>query len=258
MSEDKNLNDFLVTKYADKVLQNVIESSGKCIADTFSDIWYIVLGGSLSFIAEKKRIKYAASLQKYKEEIEEELSKIDDENVIEADIQMMGQALEDSKFCVEKEDLRKMFAKLVASSVDSNKVKYVRPIFCNIVKHLTPLDAKILRKKNGIGDFDTVDWREKEEFILSISSLLSLGLIEPKKKLEADVRSIMKNCGGELRAFMHLASVIDYQKTRDEEKMLKNMQEINLLFENNVVFETYVLGLFDLTQLANNLCKVCF
>lgn len=258
MSEDKDKNDILLSKYTDKVLQNLLESSGKCIGDTFSDIWYIVLGGSLSYIADKKKIKYAINLQKYKREIEEELNKIDNENLIEADIQIMGQALEASKFCVEKEVLRKMFAKLIASSVDVNKANYVRPIFCDIVKHLTPLDAKILRKKSGIGDFDTVDWNEKDEFILSLSSLLSLGLIEPKHELEADVASIMKNCGKKLQSLMHLASIIEYQELKDKEKILKNMQEIRLLFENNTVFETYVLGMFNLSQLAKNLCEVCF
>ena len=68
----------------------------------------------------------------------------------------------------------------------------------------------------------------------------------------------MKNCGKKLQSLMHLASIIEYQELKDKEKILKNMQEIHLLFENNTVFETYVLGMFNLSQLAKNLCEVCF
>ncbi len=59
---------------------------------------------------------------------------------------IVGPALEASRYYIEEEELRKMFAKLIASSMNKNKseISITHPSFVEIIKQLTPLDAQIL------------------------------------------------------------------------------------------------------------------
>lgn len=65
---------------------------------------------------------------------------------MEPDIQIVAPALEASKYCVEKEELRKMFVNLIASSINSDKVASVHPIFNDIIRKLSSTDALLLRQ----------------------------------------------------------------------------------------------------------------
>ena len=62
----------------------------------------------------------------------------------EPDISLIGPALEASKYYVDKETPRKMFARLIAASLDKRKEDSVHHAFVEIIKQMSPLDARIL------------------------------------------------------------------------------------------------------------------
>ncbi len=113
------------------------------IGNTFADLWFLVFGG-ISQSADKRRIKYAAALERLRESVNEKAESIPPENRIDPDLQIAGQALNDAKYCVENEDVREMFANLIASTMDSEKCKQVHPAFSDTIKQLSPVDAKYL------------------------------------------------------------------------------------------------------------------
>lgn len=98
----------------------------------------------LHLYAEKKRAKTEIDIQSYKEAIAQELIQIPEENIQEPQMSIVGPALEASRYYIEEEELRKMFAKLIASSMDKSKISITHPSFVEIIKQLTPLDAQIL------------------------------------------------------------------------------------------------------------------
>ena len=57
---------------------------------------------------------------------------------------VVGPALEASKFYIEEDEIRGMFAKLIASSMDKTQSINIHPSFVEIIKVLSPLDAKNL------------------------------------------------------------------------------------------------------------------
>lgn len=60
-------------------------------------------------------------------------------------ISIVGSALENSKYCLNEDDLRKMFINQIASAVDIEKQSYVRQSFAEIIKQLEPIDSDNLK-----------------------------------------------------------------------------------------------------------------
>lgn len=206
MSEEK-INKFSIIDMPDfppsidNALQNLTDKPTKNAGETFGDIWYLVFGG-LSHIADKRRMKYAAELEKLKTEISDTMSHIPNENKFEPSVQITAQALENSKYCVEEPALRNMFASLISKSMDNRYTNDVHPAFAEMIKQMSPLDGQILKKLayasvNGLpicnfkkkinngGTYQIIAEKvfleiasdDTEKISLSISSLERLGLV---------------------------------------------------------------------------------
>lgn len=121
--------------------KNITDKPTQNIGTTLADIWYLVFG-SISQAAEKRKLKYSYALQEFEDELKEKISKIPKDKLIEPDMQLVAKALEELKYCMDKEELRHMFSSLISSSMNTNF--YVSPIFINIISSLSPIDAKII------------------------------------------------------------------------------------------------------------------
>lgn len=144
MSENKKSLINLLPDSLDNAVKNITDKPTQNIGTTFADIWYLVFGG-ISQAAEKRKLKYSYALQEFEKELKQKISKVPEEKLIEPDIQVIAQALEAAKYCVEKEELRNMFSNLIASSINEDAVDYVHPIFINIIKNFSSLDAKMIK-----------------------------------------------------------------------------------------------------------------
>lgn len=138
---NKNILKELVPEAIDNAAKNLTDQPTKNMGTTLADIWYLVFGG-ISHAAEKRKLKYSYALQEFEKELKDKISKIPEDKLIEPDIQIVAKALEEAKYCVEKEELRHMFSSLISASM--NKDTDVSPIMINIISSLSPLNAKIL------------------------------------------------------------------------------------------------------------------
>lgn len=183
----------------DKSIQNLTDLPTKGIGQTLADCWFLVFGG-ISKEAEKKRIKYANELKKFEEELKSSISSVPESVRKEPSSQIVLSALDNAKYCVEEKELRDLFTALLTSSIDSNQT--VHPSFSYIIARMSPNDAKMLKifprqecfpicdialKSSSSTDFNVLernvfidgpDTMSLEEKTLSISSLISLGLLE--------------------------------------------------------------------------------
>ena len=165
-----------IPDFAEKAIENVLDEPTKAMGSTFADIWFLALGGPIGQLAQKRRIKYAYDLKLFKQKTEEEISKIPQEKRLEADIQIVGPILEAAKYCAEKEQLRNMFSKLIASTMDADRGKMVHPIFSDIISKMTSLDATIFEAIATNTDIKC-DHVTKEQIVLSLFTLRQLGII---------------------------------------------------------------------------------
>ena len=118
-----------------------INSVFKGPAETFSQWWYYNFGYNMDI---KFRQKKQEVENLFLNNIVSEDSDIPKNRVQEPKMSVLGPALEASKYYIDDKELRSLFAKLVAASMDNSKNDILQPAFVEIVKQMTPIDAEIL------------------------------------------------------------------------------------------------------------------
>lgn len=111
---------------------------------TLQDLWYINFGYKASDKRALLMAKRQIDLDNLQKSTVTEVSKINPDNVQEPKLSIIGPALEASRFYIEEENLREMFAKVIAGSMDSSKNALIHPSFVEIIKQLSSTDARLL------------------------------------------------------------------------------------------------------------------
>lgn len=167
----------------------------------------------------------------------------------------MAQALENSKYCIDEDNLRKMFTALISNSMNTDFQKDVHPSFAKILKQMSPMDAEIIKvfKNSSLNGRPICQYQTKEErgytilldnvFIdyitpsldmcsISISSLSRLGLL----KISYDDILLNKDAylGFELQPWFIL--------------LKRNLPDKNITIQKGIV---------SLTPLGRSFTKVC-
>lgn len=138
MSKEK-----LLPESVDNAIKNITDKPTLSIGETLNDLMFLIFG-DLHNKAEMRRMRYAAGLEKFKQDLENNIAQIPTERLLEPNTQLVLSALDSAKYTVEEENLRKMFARLISKSMDSDCKDYVHPCFVTIIKDMSPLDAENL------------------------------------------------------------------------------------------------------------------
>lgn len=154
---------------------------------TLTDIWDVVLGNYFHALNEKSKAKYQLKIDDFKQKLGEKILNIPKENVQDPQLSIVGQALEASKYHFDEEEIREMFANLIASSMDSTYNGLVQHSFVEIIKQLSPHDAKLFKSLEMTSilfmhgndySFSSTDFPHFELNTLSLNNLKRLGLID--------------------------------------------------------------------------------
>lgn len=113
-------------------------------ANTLNLLWKQIFG-PLDFYLQKNEFRRQNDLKKFAEAIEQTAILIPEEHIQEPKISILGPALEASKFYIEEQEIREMFAKLIASSMDVRKNEYLHHSFVEIIKQMSPHDGNIMK-----------------------------------------------------------------------------------------------------------------
>lgn len=132
-----------LTESANQLVGDVAHPIAKSVGETLNDLFFLATGG-INLAADKKRIKTALNLELFERNCRAEIDSIPEEKLVEPDTQKVLNAIDDAKFCVDHEELRVMFEKLVASSFSSDTASYVHPSFSRMIRSFSVLDAKII------------------------------------------------------------------------------------------------------------------
>lgn len=84
-------------------------------------------------------------INKFKEDIVSKVAEIPVERVVDPPLNIVGPTLEAAKYHIEHDEIRELFAQLIASSMDSETQELTHPSFVEVIKQLSPFDAKILK-----------------------------------------------------------------------------------------------------------------
>ncbi len=128
--------DNLPTQFIDDAASPIAKEVGKTIGDAF----YLVFHQIQNW-AEKVRIKSAVNLEAYEKEIRKQLSEIPEDKYINPPLSIIGPALEASKYYIDDENPRIMFARLIAMACNKDMEYKVHSCFVEIIKQMSPIDC---------------------------------------------------------------------------------------------------------------------
>lgn len=138
-------------KIPTEITKAAVEPAAAQIGEGLGNLFYLVFSP-----LAKARIKKEHEIKLYGLAIQNEISKVPSDILIEPSLSIVGPALEASKYFIENSELREMFARLIASSMNSKQADKTHPAFVEIIKQITPDEAKIL-KELGVTDYPTLN-----------------------------------------------------------------------------------------------------
>ena len=243
----------------DNALENLTDEPTKSVGTTLSDIWFLVFG-DISHAAEKRKLKYAADLKKFRLDLEEKTSSIPDEKKIEPSIQVTAQAIDNSRYCVQDSILRSMFVSLISNSMNSDYTEEVHPSFSEMIKQMSALDGKVLQKfKSGPSEgFPLCDYRKEIDETSYESLVENIFLEMPDYDVYSLARSITSLERFGLLSIPPFASLLPEKGEGDLYQKFKDAplyHELQDAYPNaNIVIEHRKV---NLTPLGRSFVKVC-
>lgn len=137
--------------------QEIIKAGSSVLGKAYDDLVHPSaqsLGNTISLLPrsigvwfrrwERWVINGEESVSRTIDTVGERVSGIPEEHLVEPPSHVAVPAIQQLAYCYDSEELREMYAKLLLSSMDDRSAGYVHPSFVQILKQLSPDEAKLL------------------------------------------------------------------------------------------------------------------
>ena len=178
------------------------------------------------------------------------LEKVKSENIVEPEAYIAVPAIQSISYCMNDEELRNLYANLLANSMNKDTKDSVHPSFVNIINQMSPMDAVIFKiiyeskirplitlffqldnngQENHLNNLSWIKEYEYDVVSVSIDNLTRIGLIKipADKHYVTDTNyDIVRNCkkyneycsqyinvnGGKVSEDKQIITITDYGK----------------------------------------------
>lgn len=143
---------------ANEITKGIIDKADGVLVEVYKDALSPAvkpIGEILSFLprtvkvafngVEKWLINKEETLRLTAESVREKIKAIPEEKLVEPEPYVAIPAMQQLSYCVNNEELRELYANLLVSSMNADKKWQVHPAFVDIIKQLTPDEAKFVR-----------------------------------------------------------------------------------------------------------------
>lgn len=249
---DESIKEAIKTgdKHLGPTYDNLTAPVSKSIGNGIADIVDLVFS-PFRYLNEKSNMFFEHKLKVYKKELEEKENSIPEDKKIEPDFHAVSLALDNSKFCITNDELRKMFVNLIGNTMNTDKKDIAHPAFSEIIKQMTTEDALILETFKNRKEQPIVEVRSKEGFCC-YKTLIDKYFIPLIEDYDSDyfASSIISSnlerlgllgvkYGSELSGDLYSAYIKDLKKT-EKELSSKMKKKIKLTIEKGIVYRTQV------------------
>lgn len=138
--------------------EELLNPPAKLLGQAMSGIIHAVFDPLIKF-----NIVRDQQLKDFEKKVQSGTNEIPEENRDDSKIGLALKALEESKYQLDSEELRQMFANLISSTVDNRKNDSVQPSFSSVLKDLSPLDANLIKLFAGENPVPLVSIRIQDE-----------------------------------------------------------------------------------------------
>lgn len=192
--------------------EDIVRPSSKSIGDNLGLLVDGVMGW-LGYWGQKQEIKRKIYLEDYKRKISEKVAGIPEEKLQEPEIRIVGPAIEASKYYIEEEDFRELFAKLISASCNRETARSVHPAFTEIIKQLSPQDAKFIHYLHDVQTIPAVEIYARDQ------------------------NNVLTPCPYLLMSFDKKSSDFSIPEEIELTKTIDNLSRLGLLLKNREVIE---------------------
>ena len=134
----------VITTIGISAATQLITKGAKAPAKTLNLLWEATIGRINPYL-EKSIEEHRKNVLKYEDDIKQEITNIPPDQINQSpDIGILGPALEASKYYIENEIVRKMFAKLIGAELDLRKSDKIHRSFVDIIRQMSSNDARLL------------------------------------------------------------------------------------------------------------------
>lgn len=237
----------LLSYLPQSTIEKLLNPTAKNIGDTLGEIskfllWPVNIGPSWA----------NAHIEKFKQSIIDNVNKIPVENRDLSKASLAMKTIEDSKYQLSDDNLREMFAKLVAASIDKRNNQGLSPRFSNVLSQFSPEDAMFLMQispnawlstptvifciKRDDGSFNkieehyiapdksTASWFQNEE---SLNTLVSLGIVNQsdERYLSGIMDTLFYDSAEKSTEFLNWSNSSEFSNSRSKPTIEKGLIE---------------------------------
>lgn len=143
---------------ADEIKQDILDQTKGVAVELYKDVVRPTakpVGEILGFLPrtlklalsgwEKWLINGEETIKLTAETVKEKIKAVPEEKLVEPEPYVAIPAMQQLSYCVNNEELRELYANLLVSSMNVDKKWQVHPAFVEIIKQLTPDEAKFIR-----------------------------------------------------------------------------------------------------------------
>lgn len=127
---------------------NTLDSESKhAIAYPSAKTLGLAIDGLLTFVCYpllKARIFTQGRLNQYQKEVSDKINQIPEKNRDQSKIGLVVKTIEESRYQLDKDDIRQMYVNLISSTVDNRKTSMVNPRLATVVSQLGTSEASLL------------------------------------------------------------------------------------------------------------------
>ncbi len=200
-----------------------------------------------------------ANYEKTKKLLAEKLKDVKEENIVTPESYVAVPALQQLEYSYDSEELREMYANLLASAMNKEVKEYVHPSFADIIKQLSPDDAKaieVLRwfDKCPLVNFKLKNQKDRGFHILVNNYCIDLEKIYGNKdKMSASLKNLQRLGIIDLRFDQFIHGDTIYEKITEDELFLHYKNT----FENDNYRLELEKGFVELTSFGKSFCNIC-
>ena len=261
---DNDLNN-LWMDIAKEIAPNIYEDLAKNPLQTTGKVFDLLPRSikALCFPLEKWILNREFAIKELSIRLNKKLEKIDGNDIISPDAYIAVPLVEQYSYCNDKDELKNLYTNLLASSMNKKTRNSVHPGFVDIIKQLSPDEAKIMKELYNVKREAVLDVNAASEEKESIVTYKSYSLIAYKAKCDCP-----ENTSAYVDNLTRLGLIINktgikylaeesYYTKIEELPQVKDLKE--QIKRRNDKYNIVKLdkGYIELTDFGQLFCKIC-
>lgn len=248
----------IIPKFVDEALSPIAKSAGNSIAGC----WDLAFGNHVNLWLKKQEVKHQKNYEDFVERTEAKINKIPNEQIKEPEMHILGPAIEASKFYINSEELREMFAILISASIDNSKSDALHPSFVEIIKQLSTMDANILLHFKDSNSFPIVKLRnskENGEFLETFSHIMDFKQTSNHILHSSSLSNLERLGLISISYTENLSDMSNYDFVNNHHAFHKTQEQLKSVQINQPDFvkSDFIPGITYLTPLGKDFTSIC-